>query len=55
MKPGDRVKYSRPQEGEADLRFVLVEHNGDRVVIESLAGEAIPGQETVATEEICLA
>mgnify|MGYP001164518968 CR=1 FL=1 len=34
MKVNDIVKYSKPQKGEKDIRFVLRELNGDRVLIE---------------------
>jgi len=49
---GDVVKYSRPAEGEAGFRFLLKEHNGDRVAIELICTERIRPIEVVATNEI---
>ena len=49
---GDVVKYSRPAEGEASFRFLLKEHNGDRVAIELICTERIRPIEVVATDEI---
>ena len=49
---GDVVKYSRPAEGEANFRFLLKEHNGDRVAIELICTERIRPIEVVATDEI---
>jgi len=49
---GDVVKYSRPADGEADFRFLLKEHNGDRVAIELICTERIRPIEVVATDEI---
>jgi len=51
-KVGDVVKYSRPADGEADFRFLLKEHNGDRVAIELICTERIRPIEVVATDEI---
>jgi hypothetical protein len=59
MKTNDivqyRVKYSKPQKGEADIRFVLREINGDRVLIEMICDWAIKSPEVVAVSEICKA
>lgn len=49
---GDVVKYSRPEKGEADFRFLLKEHNGDRVAIQLICNERIRPIEVVATAEI---
>ena len=49
---GDVVKYSRPAKGEASFRFLLKEHNGDRVAIELVCTERIRPIEVVATDEI---
>ena len=49
---GDVVKYSRPAEGEASFRFLLKEHNGDRVAMELICTERIRPIEVVATDEI---
>lgn len=57
IRVGELVKYSNPQAGEEGFRFILVEHNGDRVVIEDTAPPAghLAGQELVAVEDICRA
>lgn len=55
MKPGSLVKYSNPQEGEADLRFILLEDNGDRVTIVLLTGLPFPPVETIPAHEITTA
>ena len=52
---GDVVKYSHPAEGEADFRFLLKEHNGDRVAIELICTERIRPIEVVATSDIKVA
>ena len=49
---GDVVKYSHPAEGEANFRFLLKEHNGDRVAIELICAERIRPIEVVVTDEI---
>ena len=49
---GDVVKYSHPAEGEANFRFLLKEHNGDRVAIELICTERIRPIEVVAADEI---
>ena len=46
------VKYSRPQPGEEDARFVLVEDNGDRVLIELICDLPIHPRECVPKDEI---
>lgn len=51
-RAGDVVKYSRPAEGEADFRFLLKEHNGDRVAIELICNERIRPIEVVAADQI---
>jgi hypothetical protein len=32
---GQRLRYSKPEPGEETLTFVLIEDNGDRLLIES--------------------
>ena len=54
MKPVKIVKYSRPQPGEAELRFLLVEDNGDRVLIQHLCDLPIPPRECVAKDEVAV-
>ncbi len=53
MKTGDTVRYSKPEHGEEDLRFILRETNGDRVLIELVCNYAIKPLETIALSEIC--
>ena len=55
MKVNDIVKYSKPQKGEEDIRFVLRELNGDRVLIELVCDWAIKPTEVVAVNEVCKA
>ena len=55
MKINDIVKYSKPQKGEEDIRFVLREINGDRVLIELICDWAIKPTEVVAISEVCKA
>lgn len=55
MKTNDIVKYSKPQQGEEDIRFVLREINGDRVLIELICDWAIKPTEVVAVSEVCKA
>jgi hypothetical protein len=55
IKVGSVVKYARPAEGEADLRFILKEDNGDRVLIELICDYRIKPLEMVANDEIELA
>lgn len=55
MQVNDIVKYSRPQRGEEDLRFILREINGDWVLIEFACDWELKPLETVAIEEICSA
>ena len=55
MKINDIVRYSRPQKGEEDIRFVLREVNGDRVLIEMICEWVIKPTETVAISEVCKA
>jgi hypothetical protein len=54
---GDIVKYRHPQAGEETLTFVLIEHNGDRVLIESrdFSDYRIAPREVVATADIVIA
>lgn len=42
MKTNDIVKYAKPEAGEADYRFGVLEVNGDRVKIVLLACEYLP-------------
>lgn len=53
MKVGDLVKYKNPRPGEEDIRFVLRELNGDRVLIEFVCDYRIKPLETVAIDEVC--
>lgn len=55
MKVKDIVIYSKPQKGEEDIRFVLLEINGDRVLIEMVCDWAIKPTEVVAISEVCKA
>lgn len=55
MKINDIVKYSKPQQGEEGIRFVLREINGDRVLIELICDWAIKPTEVVAVSEVCKA
>jgi len=55
MNANDIVKYSNPQQGEADIRFVLREINGDRVLIELICDWSIRPTEVVAISEVCKA
>jgi hypothetical protein len=55
MKLNDIVKYSTPQKGEEDIRFILREINGDRVLVELICDWAIKPVETLPITEICLA
>ena len=48
------VKYSRPQPGEEAARFLLVEDNGDRVLIELICDLPIRPRECVARDEVTL-
>jgi hypothetical protein len=52
---GDVVKYSHPAEGEANFRFLLKEHNSDRVAIELICTERIRPIEVVATNDVEIA
>ena len=49
---GDVVKYSHPAEGEGNFRFLLKEHNGDRIAIELICAERIRPVELVSTDDI---
>ncbi|MBX3027079.1 hypothetical protein KF840_19420 [bacterium] len=53
MKVSDIVRCRKPQPGEEDIRFVLREINGDRVLI--ICSYEIKPLETVAMVEVCLA
>jgi len=55
MKINGIVKYSTPQKGEEDIRFVLREINGDRVLVELICDWAIKPTEVVAISEVCKA
>ncbi|MDD5704958.1 MAG: hypothetical protein PHR35_03475 [Kiritimatiellae bacterium] len=55
MNENDVVKYSRPQEGEESLRFILREVNGDRVLIELICDWPIKPVETVPIDQVCVA
>lgn len=33
---GQTVKYANPEQGEEDLRFKVLEDNGDRLVVEMI-------------------
>jgi hypothetical protein len=53
MKTNDTVKYHKPQKGEENLRFVLREINGDRVLIELICDWTIKPIESVPIAEVC--
>lgn len=53
MKINDIVKYSKPQKGEEEIRFVLREINDDRVLIELICDWPIKPTEVVAINEVC--
>jgi hypothetical protein len=53
MKTNDCVKYSKPEKGEEQFRFILREINGDRVLIELICDWAIKPVETVSIDEVC--
>ncbi len=55
MKINDIVKYSKPAKGEEEIRFVLREVNGDRVLIELICDWAIKPVETLPITEVCIA
>ncbi len=61
MKPDDIVKYSTPQPGEEELRFVLLDISPpiDRIpakaTIQLICDYRIKPIETVFLEEVCLA
>ena len=42
MKAGDIVKYAVPQDGEQSFRFMVLEHNGDRVHIAWIEADGKP-------------
>lgn len=52
MKQGDVVKYSKPSKEEQDLRFNLLEHNRDRVLIRLICDERIKPVECVSVNEV---
>jgi hypothetical protein len=54
MMPQQIVRYSRPGPGEENIRFQLVEDNGDRVLIELICDLPIPPRECVASDEVVL-
>lgn len=51
---GQIVRYANPQPGEETLTFILIEDNGDRVLIESrdFPDVRLVPRETVAKSEI---
>ena len=51
---GQTVRYAAPETDERDLRFVIVENNGDRILIESLDFPhwRVKPRETVAATDI---
>ena len=55
MQLNDIVKYSRPEAGEEDIRFILREINGDRVLVELIGDMPIHPLETIPIEEVCAA
>lgn len=55
MKVNDIVKYSMPAKGEEDIRFVLREINGDRVLVELVCDWTIKPVETLPLTEVCSA
>lgn len=54
LRPGQVVRYAHPGQGEADLTFVVIEDNGNRILIESrdFPDWHIPPREVVAPEEL---
>lgn len=52
MNIGQTVKYSSPIDGEHDLRFTLLEHNGERVLIQLICNEPIRPVECVKASEV---
>jgi hypothetical protein len=55
MNIGDVVKYSNPSKEEQEFRFILLEHNGDRVTVQLICDERIKPVETLKVEEVELA
>jgi hypothetical protein len=55
MKINDIVKYLKPQSGEDAIRFLLLEINGDRVLVELICDWTIKPVETLPITEICAA
>jgi hypothetical protein len=55
MKVNDVVKYSKPQDGESDLRFVLLHVEKGKADIQLVCDWAIRPVETVAVDEIEMA
>jgi hypothetical protein len=59
MKPNDIVKYSRPQAGEEDLRFILlytspaIDTIPAKATIQRICDERIKPIETVFLDEVC--
>ena len=53
MPSGGLAIYSNPEPGEEDIRFILREINGDRVLLELVCDMTIRPLETVLVDEIC--
>jgi len=49
------LKYSSQEASEEDIRFILREINGDRVLVELIGDMAIHRLETIPIEEVCAA
>lgn len=55
MKPNGCVKYRKPKQGEEDIRFIVREINGDRVLVELICDWAIKPVEALPIDEVCSA
>ncbi len=54
MQAGTIVRYAKPEQGEETMLFVVIEANGDRVLIRPMVwlyGGIVP-LETVATRDV---
>ena len=49
---GETVRYSNPEPGEEEYRFIVRENNGNRVIIELVSDLPIRPQETVSPTDI---
>lgn len=56
MKPGQKVRYAKPEQGEEEFRFVVLECHDGRVIMRLLdSGYRIEPIETVLVSEIVAA